>query len=159
MTGAAGPAIARRIRRTARIVLLDPAGRVLLFRYIAAGFPPFWILAGGECDPGEDYPAAARRELREETGIDACPVPTAHGREADYVYCGEPVRAIERFFLHRAASDRIDTSGHTELEREAMQEHRWFARAELAGWHETIYPADLADLLETIVRPQGDIAA
>lgn len=60
----------RRTRRTARIVLLGSDDRLLLFRYLAPGFDPFWIMPGGECDPGEDYPAGARRELREETGLE-----------------------------------------------------------------------------------------
>ena len=61
----------RRIRRTARILLLGPDDLLLLFRYIAPGFDPFWIMAGGECDAHEDFPGAARRELLEETGCEA----------------------------------------------------------------------------------------
>lgn len=146
-----------RIRRAARIILLDPDDRVLLFRYVPPDVPLFWILPGGACDEGEDYPAAARRELLEETGIDVQPVPLAHTREAEYVYFGEPVRSVEHFFVHRTAVDRIDTSRHTELEQRVMQEHRWFARSEIAGWHETIYPLDLARLVKRVTL--GDLAA
>lgn len=148
--------VPRRTRRTARILLLGPDDRLLLFRYIAAGFDPFWIMAGGECDPGEDYPAAARRELFEETGIDAQPLPLGVTRQADYVYDGEPVRAIEHFFVHRAAAAAIDTSGHTELERQAMQEHRWFTRVEIETWPETIYPQDLRELIDRALDPERD---
>jgi 8-oxo-dGTP pyrophosphatase MutT (NUDIX family) len=140
----------RRTRRTARILLLGPGDRLLLFRYVTDGFAPFWIMAGGECDPHEDYPAAARRELLEETGIDAQPVPLGIMREADYVYAGEPVRAVEHFFFHRTDNASIDTSGHTELEREVMQEHRWFTAAELASWPEPIYPSEIADLIAKV---------
>jgi 8-oxo-dGTP pyrophosphatase MutT (NUDIX family) len=140
-------AVLRRIRRTARIVLLGPDDRLLLFRYLAEGFDPFWIMAGGECDPGEDYAQGARRELHEETGIDAAPLPLGMTRQADYVYAGEPVRAIEHFFVHRVQTAAIDTSGHTELERQAMQEHRWFTHDEIADWPETIYPTDLLQLV------------
>ena len=147
---------ARRIRRTARIVLLDAEDRVLLFRYLAKGYPPFWILAGGECEADEDYPAAARRELREETGIDAAPLAMRHVLEADYEYAGEPVRAIEHYFHHRAHAPQIDTSGHTEVEREAMREYRWFTRAEIGGWEETIYPVDLTQLIAQVAASQGE---
>jgi 8-oxo-dGTP pyrophosphatase MutT (NUDIX family) len=140
--------VPRRERRTARILLLGPDDRLLLFRYVTDGFDPFWIMAGGECDPGEDFPEAARRELREETGIDAEPLPLGVRRQAEYVYDGEPVRAIEHFFVHRAEAAAIDTSGHTELERKVMQEHRWFAHAELAGWPETIYPEGIDGLID-----------
>jgi len=137
----------RRTRRTARILLLGPGDRLLLFRYTAEAYPPFWIMAGGECNPGEGYPDAARRELLEETGISAQPHSLGVWRQADYEYDGEPVRAIEHFFVHRTATATIDTSRHTELERRVMQEHRWFARHELSGWTETIYPQDIADLI------------
>ena len=153
------PGPSRRTRRTARVLLLAPDDRLLLFRYVADGYPPFWIMAGGECDPEEDYPEAARRELLEETGIAASPAPLGLSRQADYEYDGEPVRAIERFFVHRAATAAIDTSGHTELERRVMQEHRWFSRDEIAGWHETIYPRDLSELLELALHRQRGIAA
>lgn len=150
---------ARRIRRAARIVVLDPDERVLLFRYVPAGYPLFWILPGGACDPDEDFAAAARRELLEETGIAADPEPLGLIREADYDYRGEPVKSVEHYFLHRAAQAHVDTSGHTELEREVMQVHRWFAHSELKGWPETIYPLDLARLLRSITeRSEGLIA-
>jgi len=142
--------LVRRIRRAARIVLFDPAGRVLLFRYTPAGFDPFWIMPGGECDPQEDFSAAAARELLEETGISAAPRPLHHVKEAEYDYLGEPVRSVEHFFWHRAPSAHIDTAGHTELEREIMLQHRWFARDELTSWGETIYPLDIAKLVQRV---------
>ena len=149
----------RRTRRTARILLLGPDDRLLLFRYLAEGFDPFWIMAGGECDPGEDYAAGAQRELREETGIDAQPLPLGITREANYVYAGEPVRAIEHFFVHRTRAAAIDTSGHTELERQAMQEHRWFTRVEIGDWPETIYPLEILDLIDRALDRLGELSA
>jgi 8-oxo-dGTP pyrophosphatase MutT (NUDIX family) len=143
-------AAARRIRRAARVVLTGPDGRVLLFRYTAEGFDPFWILPGGECDPEEEFDEAARRELLEETGIRARPEPLDHVVEAEYNYHGEPVKSLEYFFHHRTAYAEIDTSGHTALERRVMREHRWFVEEELKDWHETIYPLNLARLLARI---------
>lgn len=146
MTGAA----ARRLRRTARILLIDPGGRILLFRYTAQGVDPFWIMPGGECDEGEAFEAAAQRELFEETGILAEPCHTGSVKHAEYVYDGEPVRSVEHFFWHRAASAEIDTSRHTELEREVMRDFRWFTTSELGGWPETIYPQDLDAMVANI---------
>src|SRR5215467_16291666 len=56
-------------RRAGRVILLDPAGSVLLMQY-DDGAPngPHWNTPGGGLEPGEDYPAGALRELAEETG-------------------------------------------------------------------------------------------
>lgn len=144
----------RRLRRAARIILLDPQDRVLLFRFDIGDRPPFWATVGGECDPHESFEDAARRELREETGIDADPGPQVAQQNPEFITPeGEPVRGDERFFRVRVTDARISTEGHTELERRVMQEHRWFTRDELANWHEFIYPRDLAQLIEKDPRP------
>ncbi|MEO9463438.1 MAG: NUDIX domain-containing protein [Marinomonas sp.] len=125
----------KRIRRAARIILIAPDTRVLMFRFTVAGRPPFWVTAGGECDPDESFYQAARRELLEETGITADPGPEVARIQPEFVTVeGEPVQADERYFIVHASSDVIDTSGHTELEQRVMQEHRWFTPQELDNW-------------------------
>ncbi|MES2045787.1 MAG: NUDIX domain-containing protein [Pseudomonadota bacterium] len=138
-------------RPAARILLLDEAGRVLLFRFTAGERPAFWATPGGAVDPGESYEQAARRELREETGLDLECGAEVHARTVEFTTL-EDVRVIadERYFLVRTQAFELDTSAHTELERRVMQTHRWFDRAELAGWPETIFPEDLADILVTL---------
>lgn len=139
----------RRVRRAARLLVLDPADRLLLFRFEVQGRSPFWAAVGGECDPDEPFELAARRELFEETGLSADPGSEFAARSYDFTSLeGEAVTADERFFRVRAAHARIDTAGHTALEREVMQQHRWFTRAELGAWPEQIFPADLLDLLD-----------
>ena len=49
------------------VVLHDPAGRLLLVREVDSGE---WGLPAGSIEPAESPQDAARRELREETGID-----------------------------------------------------------------------------------------
>ena len=138
-------------RPAARILLLDTEGRVLLFRFTAADRPPFWATPGGAVDPGESYEAAARRELREETGLDADPGTEVLRRIVEFVTLEDvAVVADERYFLIRTDATDIDTAAHTELERRVMQSHRWFARDELANWPETIFPENLAEMLATL---------
>jgi 8-oxo-dGTP pyrophosphatase MutT (NUDIX family) len=140
--------IARRIRRAARVLLFGADGRLLLFRYTPDWTKPFWTAPGGECDAGEDFAEAARRELFEETGIRAAPAPLGYVREDLFeTLQREPVRSLEHFFWARTALGDIDVSGHTELERSVMQQHRWFTTEEIAGWPETIFPDNLAALV------------
>ena len=143
---------ARVPRPAARILLVDAGQRVLLFRFLVPGRAPFWVTPGGALDPGEDHPEAARRELLEETGIDADPGPEVARRLVDFVSVeGVSVTADERYFRVDVDATEVDPAGHTELERQVMTHWRWFTPAELAA-HDAaaegaIYPLDLAVLL------------
>jgi 8-oxo-dGTP pyrophosphatase MutT (NUDIX family) len=140
---------ALRLRRAARLIVLDPDGRTLMFRYDVPGRPPFWVTAGGECEPDESFEDAARRELLEETGIVAEPGPQIAQMTPEFITVeGEPVQADERFFLVRVAEAAIDTSRHTAQEQRLMTRHRWFTRAKLADWPEAVFPADLSAMIE-----------
>ncbi|BEU99631.1 NUDIX hydrolase [Novosphingobium olei] len=139
----------RRIRRAARILLSDAQGCVLLFRYSPPGRRAFWCAPGGECDPGEDFPAAARRELREETGLDIDCGSEIAARADDFVTLeGEPVRSDERFFRVEIETHDVVDHGRTELEVAMGMTHRWFTRDEIAGWPEPIFPENLLALLD-----------
>jgi 8-oxo-dGTP diphosphatase len=144
--------IVRIPRPAARILLVDPQDRVLLFRFVAAdGRPPFWCTPGGALDPGESYAQAAVRELHEETGFDLpCGEEVARRHIEFLTLEGVECEADERYFLIDAPHDRIETHGHTELERRVMQEWRWFDAAGLAGLGELYYPEDLAGMLTTL---------
>lgn len=136
-------------RPTARILLLDPDGRLLLFRFEPGNQPPLWATPGGGLEPGEDFAEGARRELREETGLDLdCGAEIAR-RIVEFVTPdGETLIADERYFLVRTDAVEIDTAGHTALERRVMREWRWFTRPEIAGHDETIFPENLLAMLE-----------
>src|SRR4051812_31747043 len=59
-----------RVRRTARVLLVDDTDRLLLFEDTDPGLPDahWWITTGGGVDEGETDAQAAVREVREETG-------------------------------------------------------------------------------------------
>lgn len=60
------------LHRSILVVVLDPAGRLLLQRRsanVATNATRWDVSAAGHADPGEDYAEAAARELHEEIGI------------------------------------------------------------------------------------------
>lgn len=130
-------------------MVIDQDDRLLMFRFDVQGRDPFWVTAGGECDPEENFIDAARRELFEETGIDADPGEQIARICPEFVTVeGEPVQADERYFRVYVRETRIDTSNHTELEKRVMQEHRWFTQEELRAWPEAIFPENIAELMK-----------
>lgn len=143
-------------RPTARILLVDGGGRVLLFRFTPADRPPFWVTPGGALDPGERYEDAARRELMEEVGLDRDCGPQVAHREVEYrTVEGLDVVAEERWFRVDVETCEVATTGHTELERRVMLDWRWFEARELPGWPEPIYPQDLAAMLAATRQTLG----
>lgn len=142
----------RKPRPAARILLVDPQDRVLLFRFVAPdGRPPFWCTPGGALDPGETYAEAAVRELTEETGLQLpCGEEVARRHIEFLTLEGEECEADERYFLIETPTDRIETHGHTELERRVMRDWRWFDRDGLAALDERFYPEDLPEMLVSL---------
>ncbi|HEU0066199.1 MAG TPA: NUDIX domain-containing protein [Sphingomonas sp.] len=139
----------RAARPAARILLVDGGGRVLLMRFAPADRPPLWCTPGGAVDPGESYEAAARRELWEEVGLDRDCGPQVAQRTAEFLtFEGVEVTADERYFRIDVDTLAVAAGALTAQEQRLMTGSRWFARAEVADWPETIYPADLVELLD-----------
>lgn len=148
---AAKPAL--RPRPSARLLLVDPDGRLLLFRFEFRSGPMtgriFWATPGGALDPGESFEAGAVRELFEETGlvIDHPGPQIAVRRFEMRAPEGDEVLAEERYFLVRVDPFTLADAGWTDLEREIMTEHRWWTPDEIAAAGEKIYPEDISELL------------
>jgi 8-oxo-dGTP pyrophosphatase MutT (NUDIX family) len=139
----------------ARLIVLDPLGRVLLFHVSLPTGERFWITPGGEREPNESFEDAARRELWEETGCDDLgPGPWIWERETVRAGRAEPLLLRERYYL--VSVGEVDRAiGHhrrTAEEVELLDEDRWWTIPELHDTPETVFPPGLATLLEPIAR-------
>lgn len=144
-------------RRAARVILLDEADRVLLLRGHDADRPErsWWFTVGGGLEPGEDPAAGAARELAEETGLELAPedlVGPVFTRSAVFEFWREHCRQDEVFFVGRWTGAAVLTQDRwTDIERDTLDEVRWWTLAEMDRTSERIYPAGLADAVRSIL--------
>jgi 8-oxo-dGTP pyrophosphatase MutT (NUDIX family) len=148
------------VRAAARIVVLDRAGRVLLFGARLTGptaVPAevlFWYTVGGGVERGESLRTAAVRELAEEIGlaVDAGRLEGPVWLRRHLSRWGEQtVDSRETYFVLRDVQHEVDVSGQTELEVYEDQPHRWWSAAEIAASSETFGPRELAVLLPELL--------
>jgi 8-oxo-dGTP pyrophosphatase MutT (NUDIX family) len=149
-------------RTSARIVLLDDDGCVLLFCGSDPALPDgsdgpaplWWFTVGGAAQAGETLPQAAVRELEEETGLCVDPaemIGPVWRRDAVIDFNGSVIRSEEMFFVHRTRRFEPSTAGRTGLERAYIHGHRWCDAtmiSELVAKGETVYPLQLGELLD-----------
>jgi 8-oxo-dGTP pyrophosphatase MutT (NUDIX family) len=145
-------------RTSARVVLLDETGAVLLLcgsdpAATASTAPRWWFTVGGQVGDAESLGQAAARELAEETGLRVEPaelIGPIWRRDAVFDFNGAEIDSEEFFFVHRTQRFEPSTAGRTELENRYLHGHRWCDVSDivaLADAGETVYPIQLSELL------------
>jgi 8-oxo-dGTP pyrophosphatase MutT (NUDIX family) len=148
-------------RLAGRVIAIDPAGRVLLFRYDDP--PPkggHWATPGGGVEGNEDFYHAACRELVEETGWTDVPVaPTDVHQEANLAWSSSTqrlIRQVDHYFIGRVP-DELRPLGEVAAMHvtDGIDASRWWTLAELDATDENIYPAALTDLVRSALAEQS----
>ena len=145
-------------RTSARVVLLDRDGAVLLFcgsdpAVTDGSAPRWWFTVGGQAHPGERLVDTAVREIAEETGLHVDPadmVGPVWRRDSVIDFNGTVIQSQEFYFVHRTHRFEPTVSGRTPLELRYIHSHRWCDAATidtLVAGGETVYPLQLGELL------------
>lgn len=150
-------------RHAARIVLISPQKKVFLIRGHdqADSAHVWWFTVGGGIMPGESSRHAAIRECVEETGIlleENRLIGPVLQRNAVFHFIGHDRRQYEDFFLAFLTHSEVERVGEgaqwTDLEKEVLEDMRWFSLDELDNLLRTqaVYPRRLPEYLRSWIN-------
>ena len=114
-------------------VLVEFEGKLLLVRHLRPKKYDFWVAPGGGVEEAEELAVAAKREVREETGLEV---------ETDkLVYIEELIqpdlRICKFWFTARLIGGQMSVAA-PEAKSEHIIEAAWLSRAEMAN--KTVFP-------------------
>jgi len=145
-----------RERLTARVLLLDPDGRILLMKGRLPGRPDgpaFWYSIGGGVEEGESVPQAAAREIVEETGLtDAVLGPTVWRDEVILHDADGEERLFRQYYVVARTDGGVPSrDGWLPHEHLLTDDMRWWTLGELQLTEDTVYPIGMAVLLADVL--------
>jgi 8-oxo-dGTP pyrophosphatase MutT (NUDIX family) len=138
-------------RKAARILLLDPEARVLLFQFVRPNGERFWATPGGRVEPGESFEQAARRELTEEVGLSVDSLEAAWSQPATFVWSEDTIEQKEQFFIAMLTRPFVIDPALAATHRvENIVGHRFWSIEELLTTLEHVFPEDLGTRLREV---------
>lgn len=151
-----------RERLTARVLLLDPADRILLMKGRLPEHPDgpaFWYSVGGGVEEGETLLQAAAREVVEETGLaDAVLGPTVWRDEVILRDIDGEERLFRQFYIvARTAGGDPSRDGWQAHEHRLTDDMRWWTLSDLQLTEDRVFPSGMALLLDDVLA--GRLAA
>lgn len=114
--------------RIAAGVLLEHEHKILLVHHLRPGVHDFWVAPGGGVEDGEDLIAAARREVREECGLEVEVLRIAYLEE----FANANLRECKVWFTGRVVGGSLHCHA-PEARTESIVQAAWLARADFAG--------------------------
>ena len=138
-------------RKTARVLPVDPEGRVLLLHGWDPHHPerPFWFTIGGAAEGGESLRDAAARELYEETRISVDPArlgePIAENT-IEFSWGGHRIVQDQAFYAVGVGSTAVSLDGLDQWERATTDKYGWLTADDLLGDERPAHP-DIPDLI------------
>lgn len=112
--------------------------RILLVRHKKEGSYDFWVAPGGGVVGVEDLGSAARREVKEETGLDVDAIRPVCLEE----FHQPGTRHIKTWILCELKGGHISTEAF-EAVREHIVEARFFSEAEVKAEQKDVFPESL----------------
>jgi ADP-ribose pyrophosphatase YjhB (NUDIX family) len=128
-------------------MLFDEASAILLIRFVVpreGGDFVFWALPGGEIEDGETEIEAARREVREELGLELTVAGPVYCESNQFWHQGEMQDNVDFLFRAECGREEPRLIGFTTDEKKIMKEVRWWSVAEVEASKERIFPEGLA---------------
>lgn len=146
--------MAIRKRCTSRLLLTDERDRLLLLcgrdpRRVGARW---WFTVGGGVEAGEDYVAAALREIREETALELAAArlgPVVWTRQIRFGVDGRHFDQYEEYRPVRVTAAEV--SGMRVATDEGSYGHHWWTVDELRTTSEAVHPTGMGGLLPPVL--------